>query len=67
MSLTLEKYHELKKLAGNPITIVCPYCKYDGSDLKIGRNPISTKMMCAKCKRYFNPLANQDGGENEKA
>jgi hypothetical protein len=39
-----------------PIEIACSHCQYDGSDLKIGRKPISNPMMCSKCKRYFNPL-----------
>lgn len=39
--------------------IKCPYCKYDGSDLNIGReNPHTTKsgtmkIRCSKCKREF--------------
>lgn len=41
----------------HPPEIKCPYCKYGGEDLKIGRVPISNKMMCSKCKRYFNPFA----------
>jgi len=40
--------------------IECPYCGYDGSDLKIGRKPISNPMMCSKCRRYFNPFQQND-------
>jgi len=36
--------------------IQCPNCGYDGSDLKIGRTPISERMMCSKCRRYFFPF-----------
>lgn len=36
--------------------VKCPNCGYDGSDLKIGRVPISNPMMCSKCRRYFNPF-----------
>lgn len=47
----------IKKMIENkPVEIKCTFCQYDGSDLEIGRNPISNPMMCSKCKRYFYPL-----------
>jgi len=39
--------------------IKCPYCNYDGSDLKIGRRLPSVdvfgipRIICSKCKREF--------------
>ena len=39
--------------------IECSRCGYDGSDLKTGRKPISSKMMCSKCKNYFYPFVTQ--------
>jgi hypothetical protein len=39
--------------------IKCPYCGYDGNDLKKGRRmPVMTitgvaKMICSRCKREF--------------
>ena len=41
------------------IEIKCPYCGYDGSDLKIGRRSIgldvvgNASILCSKCKRNF--------------
>jgi len=42
--------------------IKCPHCGYDGSDLKIGMQPIEMspygiyppRILCSKCGRYFN-------------
>ena len=48
------------------IEVKCPYCGYNGSDLKIGRNSISSKMMCAKCRRYFYPFEQNKEQEKEE-
>lgn len=54
-----EVTEESLEKAFKPVEIKCPNCGYGGEDLKIGRKPISSKMMCSKCKRYFYPLADK--------
>lgn len=58
-----DKFIESSEIVKARMNIKCPYCKYNGGDPKIGTQPLSDKMMCSKCKRYFHPFANQDGGE----
>ena len=53
--IVLKEDEKLFKELGKVREIKCPNCGYDGSDLEIGRKPISNPMMCSKCRRYFNP------------
>jgi len=45
--------------------VKCTHCDYDGGDLSIGQEPISNKMMCSKCKRYFYPFARLSENEDK--